>query len=103
MHMWGEEGVDWQGIGDAACYIGGFCQRWGRIPVSDMKEKYGTVRVYLYFGFFDWGWKSYLNWLVVPYQHRIYRLAYKKAIAKWPHLREEILCGADWQELLGGL
>lgn len=45
----------------------------------------------------------YLNYVVFPYHKFLYRLAYKKALAKWPHLELEILCGADWPEYLKGL
>ena len=129
-HHWGDEGVDWAGISNAAYYIGGFLKRYGRMQVSDMKEKYGTARVYCNFGWWSLlsithpGWHHYgpypkwlmkldiwvlsraipyLNYALVPYHKFLYRMAYKKALAKWPHLELEILCGADWQEFLGGL
>jgi hypothetical protein len=90
-----------------------------------MKEKYGTARVYCSFGLYnlygilrpfhhwvgnEWYWKLtdriYLTWMnpvVVPYQQWIYRLAYKRAVEKYPHLKAEILDGADYEELLEGL
>lgn len=128
MHNWGQEGVDWAGIEDSAYEIGTFISRWGRMAVSQTKEKFGTVRVYCHFGwdcFYGilwprhcWvrGWWPYrldlamssfvcrlLNIIVVPYQKFIYRLAYKLAIKKRPHLREEIICCADWGEVLEGV
>jgi len=39
----------------------------------------------------------------VPYQKFIYRRAYKKAIEKYPAIRENILCAADYPNLLEGL
>ena len=44
-----------------------------------------------------------LSWLWFKWQSFIYRQAYKKAVAKYPHLREEITCSADYPELLKGL
>jgi hypothetical protein len=85
MHHWGDEGVDWQGIDEAAYYIGRFISRYGRISVSQTKEKWGCACVYCY---------APQNW----YQIFIYRLAYRLAIKKWPHLKEEILEGADWAD-----
>lgn len=118
MHKWGKEGVDFGGIYDAASYIGGKLRTYGRVNVSDMKEKYGTARVYVSFGWTQLHdithpgyhyiqWKgghyyvpSWLNYLVIPYQKWLYRYYYKKALKKFPHLVEEILTGADWSELL---
>ena len=132
MHVWGNK--DKQGrdicyrVGDAAYYIGNFIARWGRIQVAQTKEKFGTARVYCY-----WGWDSFhgiiwpkhvwihswwpygfdlwisrwvmpfLNWISNPYRKWIYRLAYKKAIKKNPDLYREIICSADYDKLLEGL
>jgi hypothetical protein len=41
-----------------------------------------------------------LNWLVIPYQEFIYIRGYANAIAKRPHLKEEIVEGADFKQLL---
>lgn len=129
MHDWSDDKVDWAGISDAARYMGEFMVKWGRLPVSDTKEKWGTARVYCYFGWYDlhsiiyprhhyvqWSKGSFLDRLnknslvsriipklgslIIPYQEYIYYLAYKRAIEKWPHLRKEILGGADHSELL---
>lgn len=126
MHTWGDEGVDWEGIGDAAEYIGRNLRRWGRVGVTTTKEKYGTVRVYCGFGWYQlfsithpgYVYSRYPNWLwsldclylsrlirplnrvVVPYQRWLYTYFYGRALKKWPHLRLEILSGADWNELL---
>ncbi len=126
MHKWGEDGVDWDGIDSAASYIGTNLIRFGRVRVSDMKEKYGTVRVYCSFGWYQlhcithpnyaynqypkWLWNidcNYLskviplmNWFIVPYQKLLYSYFYNRAIRKWPHLKQEILDSADWSELL---
>lgn len=129
MHSWGDSGVDWKGISDAAHYIGDGLRKWGRISVMDMKEKFGTVRVYCHFGWYQlhsithpghhycryppwlwhldcsWGSRSipYISRLVEPYQKWLYRFYYKRALRKWPHLREEILSCADYPELLKGM
>lgn len=123
-HRWGEEGVDWAGIDDAANFIGDYLTK-RRVCVQDVKEKWGTVRVYCHFGYYSLyniiyprriylkGKFSFLShisvprWVnrlfIVPYQEKAYRKAYLLAIQKWPHLREEILQGADFDELLKGL
>jgi len=112
----------------AARFIGLRLRKWGRIHVSQYKEKYGTVRVYCYLGWYSfhgithpghayrrypkWLWLVALktgslvrmwNWLVVPYQEWLYRRIYEQAVKRWPHLRREILADADWYELLKGL
>ncbi len=127
MHNWGDDGVDWRGIGEAARFIAENLVRWGRIGVRDYKEKFGTVRVYCSLGWSQlhcithpghcysrypkWLWSldclylsrlmSRLNWIVVPYHKWLYRRVYGAALQKWPHLRLEILVGADYSELLG--
>lgn len=116
---------------DAAYYIGTFLKKWGRVPVRDMKEKYGTVRVYCKLGWDNlhdifypgYAYYQFPKWLknfdiyygdkiikytglgfVSFYYHKfLYRLAYKKAIAKYPEIRYSILCSADWTEYLKGL
>jgi hypothetical protein len=90
MHNWSDKSVDWEGIGSAADEIGHFISRWGRITVSQTKEKWGMSCVYCYGPVNFW-------------QRFIYRLAYKLAIRKRPHLREELLNGADWDEYLEDL
>ena len=115
---------------DAAAYfIHRYLVRYGRISVTQSKEKYGTVRVYCMLGY--WGFHSLLNpghvyvrwpkWLyaldlkigrpvmqvlnklIVPYHKFIYRRAYKKAIELYPSIRKNILCTADFPDLLVGL
>jgi len=129
MHIWGDEDVDWGGIDDAASYIGQGLRKWGRVDVKQFKEKYGTVRVYCRLGVgmfhqliwpgycsnqypYKWLWLAdlklmwlwrLLNHAVVPYHKYLYRKYYANAVQKWPHLREEILCCADFDELLKGL
>jgi len=126
MHYWGDKGVDFHGIGESADEIGEFLVKWGRVNVRDTKEKYGTARVYLSFGWHqlhsvthprhmysrypDWLWKldcrylykifQLLNYIVIPYHIWLYKLAYKRAVIKRPHLVAEIICGADFIELL---
>ena len=128
MHSWGEEGVDWSGIENSASEIGLFLVRWGRIGVHQTKEKFGTVRVYCHLGwnsFYEilWPrrmwilkWWPYrldlkisdvvmpiLNKIVLPYHKWLYRRAYGNAVKKRPHLREEILCCADFGVYLEGV
>lgn len=53
MHTWGDEGVDWDGINDAAEFIGTELKRRARIGVTQYKEKFGTVRVYCSLGWYN--------------------------------------------------
>jgi hypothetical protein len=124
MHEWGD-GTDFQKITQIAEMIGDFCKRWGRINVMDSKEKWGTVRVYVRFGWHDlhsivypgYAYNQWantmryidtllgplirkLNFLVIPYQEWIYKLAYNRALDKHPEFREEILCCCDFPEYL---
>ena len=115
--------------GNAAWFIHRYLVRYGRISVRQSKEKYGTVRVYCslgYWGFFsllnpghvyvhwprwlnDLDWKigrpvmQILNKVIVPYHKFIYRKAYKKAVEKYPAIKDRILRTADYPELLEGL
>jgi len=128
MHDWSEESFDWKGLDDAGWFIGGWLVRWARLSVFQIKEKFGTLRIYCGFG-----WSSFysiyrprhcwispwwprrldlvvskylmpvLNKVVIPIQKKLYRYRYKKAVQKWPHLKLEILISADYGELLNGL
>lgn len=131
MHQWGDPNVDWNGINNAAIYIETFCRRWGRLG-GHSKEKYGTVRFYVNFGARSFlslthpgyvHYRPYPKWLttldiyygdkILKYsglyflfsklQPFIYSLAYHRALKKWPHLRAEILCDADYPELIKGV
>lgn len=128
MHRWGDEGVDWTGINDAADYIGSYCRRWGRVG-GQTKEKYGTVRFYAHFGWLNlhtlvypgyascqfpkWLWKiditcigpilqCFFEQVFVRWQKAVYSRAYINACKKWPHLQEEILSDADYPEFIKG-
>lgn len=127
MHTWGTRGVDWDGISDAAHFVRDYLVKWGRIGVRDYKEKWGTVRVYCDLGWHSLlsithpGYVHYgpypkwlmsidiwhlsrvvplLNRWVVPIHEYVYKMAYLRAVQKWPHLAEELLNGADFPELL---
>lgn len=133
MHSWGKWPDEmFRKVDDAAYEIGQFLRRWGRVPVTSTKEKYGTARVYVHFGWTSvhdlthpgyafiqykglpaklyWATLTVqqaffrtLNRVVIPYHTWLYRLSYKRAIAKYPEIREEILEGSDWDEYLEGL
>lgn len=128
MHSWGDEDFSdelFNQVEDAAQYIGENLRKWFRVGVMQYKEKFGTVRVYCHLGFscfhsiiypgYCWihKWWPYsldlkiseylmplLNRIVIPIQISGYRYFYKRAIQKWPHLREEIICCADYDEYL---
>lgn len=126
MHDWGDEGVDWVGIGNAAHYLSTYMKKWGRLSAHS-KEKYGTVRCYCHFGYLSlhgliypgYVYNQFPKWLwhldcmyiskflqfffekpYVKWQVFIYKRAYQNALKKWPHLRKEILCAADHRELI---
>ena len=127
-HVWGDTDVDWHGVYDAAHFIGTRLRRW-RIGVRQYKEKWGQVRVYCPLGWCqihdithpghaynrypEWLWGldcrlshlliRPLNWVIIPFHQWMYRQTYKKAVRRWPHLKDEILCCADYDELLKGL
>lgn len=130
MHDWSDKDVDWDGICDSAIYIGKNLRRWGRVGVRQYKEKYGTVRVYCSLGWSSfhcithpghcfsrypkWLWSLdckigtkivpfLFNWWIMPYHKWLYRKLYKDMVKKYPHLKEEILCVADYDELLKNL
>ena len=133
MHNWGDGFPYFAEVEEAALEIGQFCKRYGRISVTQTKEKYGIARVYCHFGYHSlhgllypgWCFKRsfYPQWLwtfdiyyiskllrfkpigsiIYKWQKFIYRLAYKRALKKYPMIREEILDGADFTEFLKGL
>ncbi len=129
MHTWGNKNVDWKGLWDAVEYIGPWLRTWVRLDVRDYKEKYGTVRIYCSFGWHGaysiWrpGYCWYPKWwpmrldfwladtfafrllnrIVVKAQTKAYAWRYKKAVEKWPHLRDEIVSSADYGELFEGV
>jgi len=100
-----------------------------RIDVSQFKEKYGTVRVYCTFGWWNlhsliypgYHFNRFPRWLqrlddvllgpivhqlgrfFIPLQQKAYRQQYARAIVKYPHHRTAILACADWPEYLKGL
>ncbi len=122
IHYWGDK--DDQGrdicsrVEMVADFIGSWLIKWPRMQVMQWKEKFGTVRVYCSFGWTNLGsithpgyayppnwtnrgnWVRYFNWLVVPIQILCYKYIYKRAVKKWPDLKREILCCADYDEYL---
>jgi hypothetical protein len=128
MHNWGDD-FDWKGLDEAITFIETNLVRWGRINVTQAKEKFGTARIYCSLGWYQFHnithpktvYNRYPKWLweldcyygtkivpflfgwVVHYHAWLYRKVYSMAVKKYPHLREEILCCADYDELLEGL
>ncbi len=127
MHSWGDSDVDWKGIQDCCDILYKICYKYGRFG-GQIKEKYGTVRFYATFStslhslvypgyvynqFPDWLWKLDIHYitpflektvgkLVFWYQKKVYNYAYQKCLKKYPHLRDEILCCADYPEFISG-
>lgn len=128
MHRWGDGFPYFADVENAAYDIEMFCRRWGRFG-GQSKEKFGTVRFYARFygggiyslvkpGYYFYHWPKWavaielflfshtpkcLKNLIYRYQAQVYRKAYSLALKKYPHIREEILGGADYEELLEGL
>lgn len=131
-HLWGHwPDKLFNQVEHAAREIGQFCGKWGRIGVMQTKEKYGRCAVYCHFGIHQlfsithpgyaysrypqWLWNLdttcvsrvfeflRINKLVIPYQRFVYRLAYNRALKKYPLIQSEILNGADYIELLAPL
>jgi hypothetical protein len=127
MHNWSETDFDWEGLNNAIYEIAIPLRKIGRVNVYDFKEKWGQARISCGFGFpmvhnilypgyafkqykHQWMWAldcyhgHKVTWLInlvaIPFQKWFYRYLYKKAVFNHPHLRQEILCAADWPELL---
>mgnify|MGYP001588249460 CR=1 FL=1 len=131
MHLWGDETVDWGGIDAAARFIGEGLRFWridvrqwkekyGTVRVycsfgfpwwqSLTHPGHVWCRWPRWLDFITYAHSWYnpfyftlrlLNLVVIPFHVWLYKFYYRKACRKWPHLREEILRGADYYELLG--
>jgi hypothetical protein len=126
MRKWEDEDFDWKGLNDCIYYISYYCRKYARLG-GDAKEKYRQVRFYAHFGnlclhsivypgyvynqFPKWLWNIDCKYIgpalqfclekpFVKWQMFIYSRAYTNAVHKWSHLRAEILCGADYLDLL---
>lgn len=128
-HYWGrwtDEGF--RDVGQAAYEIAEFCRRWGRFTGQE-KEKFGQVRFYAYIdgeldiwallvgGYYyykgpKWFWP--INGFIakhvkIPfellYRYRvfIYKLAYKRALKRYPHIHNEIISGMDHRDAIGAV
>ena len=129
MHNWGDDRFDWYALDGALNIISKKLRFW-RVPVRQVKEKFGTARVYCSLGFTclhdithpGHAYYRFPKWIVALdidvlskiitfllgdlslIIHRIvYRHAYKCAVKKYPHIYQEIVCCADYTELLIGL
>lgn len=126
---WNNKKFDWKGLDDALTYIVDFLRTYGRINCWG-KEKYGSLRISCYFEMISIHSLLYPNAYSVPkdtrfwefdekyispilyklfdkpfkwWQHKVYNMAYQRALNKWPHLRAEILVDADHIELISGV
>ena len=127
-HYWGDNTFDWKGLDDAGEYISCWLVRWTRLSVAQVKEKFGTLRIYCSFGWSSfhaivwpqhmwvhkyWPYKldlvisrflmPIINRVMIPIQRKAYAWRYKKAVEKWPHLKDEIVSMADFGELFEGV
>lgn len=126
-HDWSDKTFPWQELSASIEIIRHISFKYGRIG-GDIKEKFGCVRFYA--RFFDGTIHSLLYpgsvfiryprlyrfvdypiirriflftrlaSLIFWWQKKIYNIAYQKAIAKYPHLRNEILVDADYPEFI---
>ena len=127
MHNWGDEWFEKHGdeLYKAIDIIYNMTRRYGRFG-GQIKEKYGTLRFYAFFyagglyalikpGYYYCHWPKWIwhldclmqarqpKWtirLIRKWQHYIYRKAYDKAVAKFPHILTEIVICADYEQLL---
>ena len=128
-HSWGDEDFDFGEFDKVIDFMGSYLRK-RRVPVRDVKEKFGQARIYLSFGYSNlhdflypgyaycqykhkWIWHldcqygSKVMWLVnfiaIPLHQYWYRRAHELAIKKWPQFRKEILAAPDYHELLEDL
>jgi len=126
-HQWGEEDCDWAGLDWCVNYLAKNLRRWGRVGVRQTKEKFGSLRCYLSLGWSQlhsithpghcfsrypkWLWSLDIkygtviipflfNWFILPYHKWLYRKLYSDCVKRYPHLHDEILCAADFPQLL---
>lgn len=115
------------------CFYVGRRLKWLGIRVTDMKEKYGSWRVYCDFGIHSLhdithnGYayiqykgifkslyyntttlqsvllNSLVNWWLVPLQRKWYTYVYTRAVKRFPDEDIALLSGADHPELLSKL
>ena len=125
MHQWGDKDFDWEALDKAITYIHKRFRRY-KLYVIQSKEKFGTARIYCRLGWNSlhdithtgYAYYRYPKWLVyldihffpriitplnkivIPFQKWLYRNTYKRVCDKYPHIKEEICCMADFVELL---
>lgn len=127
-HEWGDDWPYWKDLDNCVSYVYTYSRRWGRLG-GQVKEKFGSLRFYASFGYLSlhtltypgyvysqfpkWLWKLDIDYIgpilrfffekpFVKWQMIIYNRLYQNCLKKWPHLRAEILCGADYPELIKG-
>jgi hypothetical protein len=95
-HHWSDKDFDWRGLDEAIDYIDKYITRWGlgTIRVLQAKEKFGLARIYV---------SVNSNMFTMWYARLVYKYAYRKAVRKFPTLRDEILEDADYSEWLKGV
>lgn len=127
-HHWSDKAFDWKSLDDAVDIIYDTCIRWGRFG-GQCKEKFGCIRFYVKFkplsfealiypGYY---YRKFPPWISTlddkvfspvlqfffgklwnKWQRKVYNWAYQRALRKYPHLWDEILCDADFPELIEG-
>lgn len=130
IHLWGDKTFDWKALDGALNELSKWGVRWGRVG-GQIKEKWGCAQYYANFAdgtlhnliypdhyYIQWPKWVYYNIdykIIRPiiiytglikiihfYQRYFYNLAYQKAIKKYPHIKEEILCDCVYPEYVKG-
>ena len=96
--------------------------KWGSLRIYMGGLGWRNIHTFLYPGYCACQWRKWYNrWLwafdchyghyimypinliVVPWHERVYRRTYELAVKAHPHLTDEILTHADYQELVEGI
>lgn len=125
-HRWGDEWFQKYGpdLYEAERWLEKNARRWGRLG-GQIKEKWGRLQFYVTFhwqlhdlvypGYCYIQWNRVFRWiddlyqtevfnwprqLIVHYQQWVYKILYRRLVAKWPHIADEVAASAQWPEYL---
>lgn len=131
-HVWNDGWEYWKDLGDAIHFCKKHWRAWGRIGIAFSKEKWGVFNHNCQFYWGSWPihelvkpgytyyqWPKWLmliemeylskavkyigmRWLVQQWQKLVYNVVLWRALRKWSHIRDELLCDADYDMLWNG-